>query len=53
MPSERRIMLSSWRTVILQADLDTPPEESRWRRCLYCSTMNSSDSLEIWREGGA
>ncbi len=49
MPSERRIMLSSCRTVILQADLDTPPEPSRWRRRLYCSTMNSSDSLEIYR----
>lgn len=48
MASERRIMLSSCRTVILQADLDTPPEPSRWRRRLYCSTMNSSDSLEIY-----
>ena len=51
MPSDRRIMLSSCRTVILQADLDTPPELSRWRRRLYCSTMNSSDSLEIYKQG--
>lgn len=49
MPSERRIMLSSCLTVILQADLDTPPELSRCLRRLYCSTMNSSDSLEICR----
>ena len=47
MASERRIMLSSCRTVILQADLETPPEPSLCRRRLYCSTMNSSDSLEI------
>lgn len=44
--SERRIMLSSCRTVILHEDLVTP-EPSLWRRCLYCSTMKSSDSLEI------
>lgn len=44
--SERRIMLSSWRTVILHDDLVTP-EPSLWRRRLYCSTMKSSDSLEI------
>lgn len=44
--SERRIMLSSCRTVILQDDLLTP-EPSLWRRRLYCSTMKSSDSLEI------
>lgn len=47
MLSERRIKLSSWRTVILQADLVTP-EPSRCLRRLYCSTMNSSDSFEIW-----
>ncbi|KAF3858565.1 hypothetical protein F7725_011766 [Dissostichus mawsoni] len=51
MPSDRRIMLSSCRTVILQADLVTPPELSRCLRRLYCSTMNSSDSLEIYRCG--
>lgn len=44
--SERRIMLSSCRTVILHEDLVTP-EPSLWRRRLYCSTMKSSDSLEI------
>lgn len=44
--SERRIMLSSCRTVILHEDLATP-EPSLWRRRLYCSTMKSSDSLEI------
>lgn len=39
-------MLSSCRTVILHEDLVTP-EPSLWRRRLYCSTMKSSDSLEI------
>ncbi|TNN48219.1 hypothetical protein EYF80_041578 [Liparis tanakae] len=53
MPSERRIMLSSCRTVILQADLVTPPELSRCRRRLYCSTMNSFDSTEIYTGGCA
>lgn len=46
MASERRIMLSSCRTVILQDDLVTP-EPSRCRSRLYCSTMKSSDSLDI------
>lgn len=54
MASERRIMLSSCLTVILQDDLVTP-EPSRCRSRLYCSTMKSSDSLDIcvaseWQE---
>lgn len=46
MASDRRIMLSSCLTVILQEDLVTP-EPSRCRSRLYCSTMKSSDSLDI------
>lgn len=47
MASDSRIMLSNCRTVILQDDLVTP-EPSRCRRRLYCSTMKSSDSLDIF-----
>lgn len=47
--SDSRIMLSSCRTVILHDDFVTP-EPSLWRRRLYCSTIKSSDSLEIYTD---
>lgn len=47
MASDSRIMLSNCRTVILQDDFVTP-EPSRCRSRLYCSTMKSSDSLDIF-----
>lgn len=49
MASDSRIMLSSCRTVILHDDFVTP-EPSRWRKRLYCSTIKSSDSLEIYQK---
>lgn len=51
MDSESRIILSSWRTVIRHADLVTP-DPSLWRSRLYCSTMKSSDSFEIYSDTG-
>ena len=46
MASDRRIMLSNCRTVILHDDFPAP-EQSRWRRCLYSSIMYSWASLLI------
>ena len=49
MDSDKRIMLSNWRTVILQEDF-WAPAQSRWRRRRYSSTMKSLASALIWEE---
>ncbi len=46
MASERRTRLSSWRTVIRQADLEED-EASLWRSFLYSSTMHCMASMLI------